>query len=128
MGRPKGWAAKWTGRALMRSPGRPQVNQRPIRQAYWKCIAQGLQSEDAARACGVSQPLGPRWFREAGGMPQMTLAPRSRRYLSFSEREEVALLRAQQCVVREHLERYFESGCEIRAGSYLSDTGAPALR
>ena len=101
MGRPKGWTEERTGRAPMRSPGRPQINQRPVRQAFWQCIALGLQSEDAAQACGVSQPLGPRWFREAGGMPPMPLVPPSGRYLSFDEREEIALLRTQQRGVRE---------------------------
>jgi len=85
----------------MGSPGRPQINQRHVKQAFWECIALGLQSEDAAQACGVSQPLGPRWFREAGGMPPIPLAPSSGRYLSFAEREEIALLRAQQRGVRE---------------------------
>lgn len=101
MGRPKGWTGERTGRAPMRSPGRPQINQRPVKQAFWGCIALGLQSQDAALACGVSQPLGPRWFREAGGMPPMPLVPPSGRYLSFAEREEIALLRAQQYGVRE---------------------------
>ncbi len=101
MGRPKGWTEERTGRAPMRSPGRPQINQRPVKQAFWECIALGLQSEEAAQACGVSQPLGPRWFREAGGMPPMPLVPPSGRYLSFPEREEIALLRAQQHGVRE---------------------------
>ncbi len=54
-----------------------------------------MQSESAALACGVSQPVGTRWFREAGGMPSISLAPGSKRYLSFGEREELALLRAQ---------------------------------
>ncbi len=101
MGRPKGWVAERTGRAPMRSPGRPQVNQRLIKQAFWERIAAGLSSEDAAQVCGISQPLGPRWFREAGGMAPMTLSPPTGRYLSFSEREEIALLRAQQCGIRE---------------------------
>lgn len=101
MGRAKGWAAERTGRVPMRSPGRPQVNQRQARQAFWECIATGLSSEDAARACGISQPLGTRWFREAGGMSPIALLPLSGRYLSFSEREEIALLRAQQHGVRE---------------------------
>lgn len=113
MGRPKGWTAQRTGRAPMRSPGRPQVNQRPIQQAFWRCIALGLQSEDAARACGVSQPLGPRWFRQAGGMRPITLAPASGRYLSFAEREEIALLRAQQCGVREIARRLGRSPSTI---------------
>jgi hypothetical protein len=36
----------------MRSPGRLGVNQREIKQAFWKHIADGLSSEDAASACG----------------------------------------------------------------------------
>jgi DNA-binding CsgD family transcriptional regulator len=89
------------GRPVMRSPGRPGVNQLDSKRAFWKCIAQGMETEAAALACNVSQPLGPRWFREAGGMAPIDLAPHSGRYLSFSEREEIALLWAQDCSVRE---------------------------
>jgi IS30 family transposase len=46
-------------------------------------------------------PVGSRWFREGGGMPPMRLVPLSGRYLSFAEREEIALLRAQQLGVRD---------------------------
>lgn len=101
MGRPRGWMTEQTGRTPMRSPGRPSINQRAGQQAFWKCIAKGMQGEAAALACGVSQPLGPRWFREAGGMPPISLDPHSGRYLSFAEREELALLRAQHYGVRE---------------------------
>ena len=113
MGRPKGWTEARTGRAPMRSPGRPQVNQRQTKQAFWKCIAAGLSSEDAAQACGVSQPVGTRWFREAGGMPPITLEPPSGRFLSFAEREEIGLLRAQQCGVREIARRLERSPSTI---------------
>ncbi|ECJ2934261.1 IS30 family transposase [Salmonella enterica subsp. enterica] len=101
MGRYKDWVTVQTGRAPMYSPGRPGVNQRSTKQAFWKFIAAGLSSEDAAQACGVSQPLGPRWFREAGGLPPMCLTFPSGRYLSFSEREEIALMHAQQQSLRE---------------------------
>ena len=47
MGRRKGWATERTGRAPMRSPGRPGVNQRETKQAFWKCIATGASSEQA---------------------------------------------------------------------------------
>jgi IS30 family transposase len=54
---------------------------------------------------GVSQPVGYRWFREAGGMAPSHLArstkPPTGRYLSFAEREEIALWRAQGLGVRE---------------------------
>src|SRR6185312_10751239 len=101
MGRPRGWATLQTGRAPMRSPGRPGINQREAKQAFWKRIAEGLTSEDAALVSGVSLPLGTRWFRAAGGMPPDSLAPLTGRYLAFAEREELAVLRAQGHGIRE---------------------------
>ena len=89
------------GRGPIRSPGRPTAGRREHRQAFWKAIARGLTSEDAAVTVGVSAPVGTRWFRENGGMPPTNLGPLSGRYLSFSEREEIALLLAQQLGVRE---------------------------
>ena len=50
---------------------------------------------------GVSSPVGGRWFREGGGMPPISLAPPSARYLCFAEREEIAILRAQGAGVRD---------------------------
>ncbi|MEO8748516.1 MAG: IS30 family transposase, partial [Rhodanobacter sp.] len=50
---------------------------------------------------GVPQPLGTRWFRAAGGMPPLSFKPPSGRYMSFGEREELALLRVQRLGVRE---------------------------
>ena len=94
MGRPKGWGSGSTGRPVMRSPGRPPVGRREHRQRFWVAIAAGLSSEAAGVEAGVSPAVGVRWFREGGGMPTVTLAPLSGRYLSFAEREEIALLRA----------------------------------
>ena len=45
--------------------------------------------------------VGVRWFGKAGGMPSLTFAPVSGRYLSFTEREEIAVLLAGGCGVRE---------------------------
>ena len=81
-------------REPMRSPGRPTVGRREHRQEFWEGIARGLTSEQAASAAGVSQAVGTRWFRECGGMPPFSLRPLSGRYLSFVEREKIALLRA----------------------------------
>lgn len=54
---------------------------------------------------GISQPVGFRWFRQAGGIAPSHLAPSSKlllgRYLSFAEREEIALWRVQGLGVRE---------------------------
>jgi transposase, IS30 family len=86
----------------MRSPGRPPVGRREHTQRFWDAVARGLSSEEAGAAAGVSPAVGVRWFREYGGMaPLSVLAPLSGRYLSFAEREEIALLGARDCGVRE---------------------------
>jgi IS30 family transposase len=87
-------------RGQMWSPGRPSVARREDRQCFWRAIAAGYSSEDAAAVAGVSQAVGSRWFRDGGGMPPISLAPLSGRYLSFAEREEVAILHAQHLGVR----------------------------
>jgi IS30 family transposase len=87
-------------RGQMWSPGRPSAAWREDRVRFWKAIARGVSSEDAAAVAGVSQAVGSRWFRQAGGMPPIILAPLSGRYLSFAEREEIAILHAQQLGVR----------------------------
>ena len=88
-------------RPPMKSPGRPTAGRREHRQQFWEGIARGLSSEQAAVEAGLSQPVGTRWFRESGGMTPSRFLPLSGRYLSFAEREDVALLRAQGCGVRE---------------------------
>ena len=92
-------------RGKLRSPGRPPVARQEHRRRFWALVAAGRSSEDAAMEVGVSQPVGTRWFREAGGMAPSHLScsskPPSGRYLSFVEREEVALWRAQGFGIRE---------------------------
>ena len=92
-------------RRPLRSPGRPPVGRREDRVRFWGAIAQGLYPEAAVAAARVSWVVGARWFRQAGGMPPTHLAPSARplsgRYLSFVEREQLALLRAQGHGVRE---------------------------
>src|ERR1022692_1403171 len=89
------------GRERMRSPGRPPAGRREERQRFWAAVAGGLPSEDAAVVAGVSPAVGTRWFRQAGGMPPITQSALSGRYLSLAEREEIAILRARGCGVRE---------------------------
>jgi IS30 family transposase len=101
MGRPRGWASERMGRAVMRSPGRPAAGRREHRVRFWAAIARGVSSVQAAAEAGVSAVVGVRWFREGGGMAPVTQAPLSGRYLSFAEREEIAILRARGCGVRE---------------------------
>jgi len=88
-----------SGRDKLRSPGRPKVAHRNQRVLFWQLIAKGLSSEGAAVQVGASAPVGSRWFREAGGMAPSQFSksapPLSGRYLTFSEREEIALHRAR---------------------------------
>jgi IS30 family transposase len=87
-------AADRAQRPKMRSPGRWGFPWR-VEREFWRQIGQGLRTVEAAEAVGVSEVIGGRWFREGGGMPPMTLAEPTGRYLSFAEREEIAILRAQ---------------------------------
>ena len=84
----------------MKSPGKPSLR-RDVERLFWHEIAKGASSAEAALAVGASQAAGSRWFRERGGMATFMLEPLSGRYLSFAEREEIALLRAQHVGVRE---------------------------
>ena len=110
---PKRRRSHRAGRPPMRSPGRPTAGRREHRRRFWEATAGGLSSEEAALAAGVSQPVGTRWFRESGGMPPISLAPLSGRYLSFVEREEIAILHAQHVGIRDIARRISRSPSTI---------------
>ena len=112
MGRPAGWMQKLTGRGAMRSPGAPSLRNE-IERLFWVQIATGITSEKAAQAVGVSTAVGTRWFRHRGGMPLFMSNHISGRYLSFTEREEIGLLRAQSIGVREIARRLGRSPSTI---------------
>lgn len=71
----------------------------------WAAITSERSSEEEALVAGVSQAVGTRWFRECGGIPPSHLSlsspPATGRCLSLTEREQIALLRAQGHGVRE---------------------------
>src|SRR3954447_11662217 len=94
-----------SGRAPLRSPGRPPVADRDQRRGFWAAIATGLSSEDAAATASVPQAVGTRWFRKADGRPPAMFRPSAKplpgRYLSLAEREEITLLRAQGCTMQD---------------------------
>lgn len=90
---------KRSTRAPLGSLGRPSVAGRAEQELFWRAIATGLSIEAAALRAGVSEAIGSRLFRKAGGMPPATLRssakPLSGRYLSLAEREEIAILNAE---------------------------------
>ena len=101
MGREPGWAAVATGRPPMRSPGRPPVARKEHRGLFWSAVARGMTSTDSGLEAGVSEVVGTRWFRrECGGVtPQAVFHVDSGRYLSFVEREQIALLPSSRRVL-----------------------------
>ena len=88
-------------RGQIPSPGAPTVAWREDRVRFWAAIAKGVKTDEAAAVAGVSSPVGYRWFRHAGGVNPCLPLTVSGRYLSFSEREDIALLKAQGHGVRE---------------------------
>jgi IS30 family transposase len=72
-----------------------------VQRSFWRLIAEGSTTEDASVEVGVSASVGVRWFRHAGGMSPISLDEPTGRYLSFAEREEIALLKVQDHGVRE---------------------------
>jgi IS30 family transposase len=91
-------------RARLRSPGHPPGWQRENVRRFWQAVAAGRTSEVAALEAGVSAPVGARWYRSAGGMPPTHLAPSAKpiigRYLTFPEREEIAIELAKGSGIR----------------------------
>lgn len=82
-------------RGQIPSPGRPAVAWREDRVKFWDAIASGAKTEEAVVAAGVSSPVGFRWFRHAGGVNPCLPPTVSGRFLSFAEREDIALHKAQ---------------------------------
>ncbi len=100
-------------RGQIPSPGRPTVAWREDRVRFWDGIARGLKTEDAAIEAGVSSPVAFRWFRHAGGMNPRLCPTVSGRYLTFTEREDIAIWHAQKLGVREIARRLGRSPSTI---------------
>ena len=100
-------------RGQIPSPGRPTVAWREDRVRFWAAISRGLKTEDAGVEAGVSSPVAYRWFRHAGGVNPALPPTVSGRYLSFPEREDIAIWRAQKLGVREIARRLGRSPSTI---------------
>ena len=87
-------------RQRLKSPGAP-AHQRETQRLFWIEIAKGVTTSVAAVASGASDPVGQRWFHNAGGMPPFQLGPLSSRYISFAERIQIEYLLSQHVKVRE---------------------------
>jgi len=74
---------------------------REDRVRFWAAIAGGIKTEDACITARVSAPVGFRRFRHAGGVIPCLPEKVSGRYLSFGEREDIAIWHAQEVSARE---------------------------
>jgi IS30 family transposase len=64
---------------------------RSVRRQFWRLVAQGVSTEDACELLELAHTTGVAWFRDAGGMPPLSLVEPTGRFLTLSEREEIAL-------------------------------------
>ena len=64
---------------------------RSTRRQFWRLVAEGMSTAAACESLGVRTGTGNQWFRDAGGMPPLSLVEPTGRFLTFSEREEIAL-------------------------------------
>jgi transposase, IS30 family len=60
------------------------------RRAFWRGVRDGLPTAAAAKRSGVSQDRGFRWFGECGGVSPVDLREPTGRFLTLTEREEIA--------------------------------------
>jgi IS30 family transposase len=79
---------------------RPEIP-REVQRRFWVLIREGVSTDDAALAVGVSTAKGLKWFNHAGGMSPLSLVEVSGRYLSMTEREEIACGLAAGLAVRQ---------------------------
>jgi hypothetical protein len=73
---------------------------RAVERVFWRSVAAGVSTGQAAASAGVSHTKGKGWFIQAGGMAPVSLVEPSGRYLSMAEREEIAVLRGRTVVAQ----------------------------
>lgn len=66
-----------------------------LHRGFWRGVRLGLTVPEAAAAVGVAMRTALDWHNQAGGVNPYSALPVSGRYLPFSEREEIALGRAE---------------------------------
>ena len=61
-----------------------------LQREFWVLVRAGSSTASAADTLGLNRSTTGRWFRDAGGMPPMSLMPpATTRYLSLSDRERI---------------------------------------
>lgn len=112
--------------------GRPRLA-RQVEGRFWSAIREGMTQGDAAAVVGVSHMAASRWFGERGGvMPPVPVPALDRPRLSLEQREEIAILKAQDVSNAEIARRVgvhrATIGRELAAGSSLVANGRRKYR
>ena len=119
-------------RGQIPSPGRPTVAWRGDRVAFWAAIARGVKTEKQRPKPECRLPVAFRWFRHAGGVNPCLPPMVTGRYLSFTEREDIAIWHAQGAGVRDVARRLGRSPStvsrELAATPRLAPTGCTTRR
>lgn len=116
----------------MGGPGRPRLS-RELEQVFWSAIREGSSTAEAAVVAGVSVPSALRWFRQRGGvLPPSPRPAGSRPRLNLEQREEIAVLKAQDLSNAEIARRVgvhrSTIGRELAAGSLFRPQRRPKYR
>lgn len=88
-------------RGQIPSPARPTVAWRGDWVVFWAAIARGVKTEEAAAEAGISFPVVFRWFPHAGGVSPCLPPIVTGRFLSFTERGDIAIWHARGAGVRD---------------------------
>ena len=71
-------------------PGRRLPPRRDQQRMFWRLLRAEVPVEEAAGRVGISVTSGRRWFRQAGGMPPLSLQEPTRgRFLGIHDREKI---------------------------------------
>src|SRR5699024_3962293 len=93
------------GEVAMRGRNRPPTEPAKFAVEFWDQIRAGRDIEEAAKPRGASITTCRNWFRHRGGVKPPQSYARSRRYLTFDEREDIAMYRVQGRGVRDTARR-----------------------
>ena len=116
----------------MGTPGRPRLA-KEVEELFWSAIREGLPLAEAADVAGVSVAAGQRWFRKRGGvLPPPQRPARRRPRLNLEQREEIAVLKAQDLsdaeIARQVGVNRATIGRELAAGSSFLAGRRPKYR
>ncbi|GAA3077380.1 hypothetical protein GCM10017600_07830 [Streptosporangium carneum] len=103
-------------RGQIPSLGRLAVAWREDRVRFWRAIARGVSSEDAAMEIGVSPAVGTRWFRQAGGVGPCLAPTVSGRTQTRSVSRLTPRSRAIDVIVRSGLDSASATASALNSG------------